>query len=46
MSYSSYLILKAIILCIAAAVWGAYCGITGRPLQPGPRDTKETDPKE
>lgn len=42
MDYTDYLIVKFIVLVVAAFAWGVYCGITGRPLGPGPSDKSTT----
>lgn len=41
MDYTDYLIVKFIVLVVGAFVWGIYCGVTGRPLGPGPRDSQD-----
>lgn len=38
MDYIDYVLLKSGIFLLVVFVWGIYCGATGRPLQPGPRD--------
>jgi hypothetical protein len=42
MDYVEFLIWKAIVLTIAAFIWGLYCGVTGRPLSMAPRDTQQS----
>lgn len=34
MDYIDYIIIKAIVLVIAAFIWGLYCGAKGLPLDP------------
>jgi hypothetical protein len=40
MSHIDYLLWKALGLVFLAFCWGVYCGITGRPLGPEPRDNQ------
>jgi hypothetical protein len=40
MDYTTWLIVKFIVLVVAAFAWGVYCGATNRPLGPGKRDNQ------
>ena len=40
MEFSDYLIWKAVIIVIAAFIWGLYCGLTGRSMRLGPPDNQ------
>lgn len=34
MTYVEFLVVKALVLLVAAAVWGFWCGFNGLPLDP------------
>lgn len=40
MSYTEYLLIKATLVVAAAFAWGLFCGLTGRSMQSGQRDTR------
>ena len=41
MDFTAYVVIKAVVLIVAAFIWGLYCGFTGRPLWTERHDSAE-----